>query len=342
MHAPLGSGKFSLENEGRVPCMMGDTDVALISQILSALPEAACLLELGPWLGGISQRLAQHGTLHVVDRFIWSDLNAENHPDILKPGQSFRPLFEEIINGQAIIHQIEMEDFTWDGTPLDFCLIDMPRNGADLWHCLQSILTSLRPNGYLLVKHGLNPSHYEMSALLGALVAQGSLSQVDTQQPQWCNIAVFQAGPKSSTALKDQTWSDVIHQAPAQPTHDLSAEALTLRAARMGFLAAQGNTALAFALLRQQAPTTKMLSAWDQLEPLLSIDKAHQGAFAGFAEILHYHHSALSKSTAAPAQQSLSWALRHSWLAHLDQKNTTDFDINAIARAFAEGAFNEE
>lgn len=347
MHAPLPPGKFSLENAVDVPCMMGETDLALIKQILSDLRPNARLLEVGPWLGGISQHLAQYGTLHVVDRFIWSDLNAQNHPDILSPGQSFRPLFEDYLAKQGatpVIHQTEIEDFAWGGDLLDFCLIDMPRTASDLWHCLHSIVPSLQSNGFLLVKHGLTPDHHDMTALLGALVDHGRLAPVRTDQPHWCNIAVFQAGPKSAQALPHRNSLEIITDVSGRHiSHDIiTPETLILSAARMGVIAAQGQTPAACSLLRHQKPDPQMLVAWGKLEPMLEVDSTHAGAFAAFCELLEYHHSAQSKSHWAPASQSLTWALRHSWAAYMDEKDTNDFDIDAIAYAFARGDFNED
>lgn len=302
--------------------MMGDADVALVDQILTKLPPDARLIEFGPWLGGVSQRLAKHGELHVVDRFTWSELNAKNYPDVLPMGESFRPLLEKRLRDQGLgaqVHESEIETFEWSGGTLDFCLIDAPRTAADLWTCLRSVSASLTPSAYVLVKHGLNPAHLEMLALIDLLIVKGVFELVETGQPAWCNIAALRyvgegAWPEVQDA--DQMLSDPLGLEVL--AEDASREALILRMGRFAQFAALGHFDQALLYLKQHPVSVQALAVWDVIEPQMAVPREHEGGFAAVAELVSFHHSARSKSLWAPAEENLIWSLRHAWHAQLE------------------------
>lgn len=320
MHGPLSEGKFSVENLPDTPRMMGEADVALVDQILAKLPPEPRLIEFGPWLGGVSERLARRGELHVVDRFQWSELNAKNYPDVLPVGQSFRPLFEARLAQQGLgarIHQSEIEDFKWSGAKLDFCLIDAPRSAEDLLTCLRSIGASLAPSSYVLVKHGLNAAHLDMLSLIDVMIALGWFGLVKTEQPNWCNIAVLHSTEATSACMQETQAEALIaslNELDSFP-ESMTREALTLRIGRFAHWASEGHVDQALKLLKAQPVSPDVLAIWDVIEPQMVVSKEHEGIFAAFAELFCFHHGSREKTLWAPADESPIWAMRHAWLA---------------------------
>jgi|GEM_PF-3406325 len=346
MHLPQSDGKFRLQSPDSVPVMMGAADLALIQQMAADLPDQARLLEIGPWLGGVSQHLADHGTLHVVDHFRWSAQNAQKHPDLLPVGASFRPLFERHLQTQgkaARLSECDISAFEWSGGALDFCLIDAPRNREDLWLCLRQVLSALTETGVVLIKHGLNPAHLDMMALIEVLITHQVLELVLTGQPGWCNIAVLrrgEAGTELPTKAELALWLKTPCNIKRLPK-DGPPERAFLMMAHLAELAAVGEPTAAFAALRQQRPDAALLAAWILLEPDIALNTAETGAFAAFADLVEYHHSADQKINWAPPDHSLAWALRHCWCAYVANQNGQAFALFEIVAAFEAGRIRD-
>ena len=72
-----------------IPTMTSSQDADLAHSLLRDLPAGATIVELGPWLGGMSQMLAPHGTLHVVDAFRWTADHGKRVPGLLEAGDEF-------------------------------------------------------------------------------------------------------------------------------------------------------------------------------------------------------------------------------------------------------------
>lgn len=325
MHGPISDGKFSVENLPETPRMMGDADVALIDQILTKLPSHPRLIEFGPWLGGVSQRLAACGELHVVDRFEWSELNAKNFPDVLPEGASFRSIFETRLSEndlEAHVHVSEIDAFEWSGEPLDFCLIDAPRTATELLICLNSIGAALSSSSYVLIKHGLNPAHLEMVALIDLLIAKGFFELVDTGQPKWCNIAALRfVGEESVWPLSEEAGALLLDPLNLEKLGmDTNREALVLRLGRFAQFAALGQFDQALSKLRHHPVSSQALAVWDAIEAQIVVPRDLEGGFAAVAELVSFHHSARDKALWGSADENTIWSLRHNWVAHLENE----------------------
>ncbi|MDC0739510.1 hypothetical protein N6L24_14570 [Cognatishimia sp. SS12] len=337
MQAAHNVDKTSVQALPEQPRMMGNADVALILQILEKCPPDACLIEFGSWLGGVSRLLAEHGRLHVVDHFIWSDLNASAHPDLLAPGASFRPMFEVYLSaaGQAAtVHECEFEAFEWTGGALDFCLIDGPRDLPTLWACLRQVQADLKPDSHLLIKHGLNPARLDLMCWVGRLLQDGVARLVQTGQPRWCNIAVLTPGPNwgdlpaylqesaqgGALALVDDPWGGkgfALVQLARRLRDDRA------RAAFQGLAALPRNAA--------------HIRDWDVMEHQLDLPAEVQMNTAIFAELLSFQNSQSDMKCARPVDQSLTWALRGFWATQSQRADGWSFEPNLLAQAFAAG-----
>ncbi|MDO6728108.1 hypothetical protein Q4544_14310 [Cognatishimia sp. 1_MG-2023] len=334
--------KQSLENLPDLPRMMGETDVALISNILEKLPENARLIEFGPWLGGVSALFAKYGELHVVDRFVWTAQNAENHPNVLQVGESFRPVFEANLadrNFKATIHETLYEQFEWSHGTLDFCLIDAPRDGHGLLHCLKSIGMAMSPQGYILVKHGLNPAQLEMMCLIDLLLRRNILALVPTGQPKWCNIAVLQPG-EHIAMLKDIEFTpDIFANVDLRTPNTDPWNGPLFQMARLAYLVFIQDWPAAYSTLAKLPQDTAYLSAWDTVEATLDSPKEAQPQLAVFSDLLCFQNAERFPRLAKSADTSLIWAIRSFWMHHSRHDwSATAIDLPLFENCFSSGA----
>ena len=193
--------KQSAAGTATPPRMLGDTDVGVIMQFVEKLPADASILEVGPWLGGLTLLLSRHGRVTVADRFIWTDANADDYPGIAAPGESFRPAFEANMAAAGIhvdIIETTLPEMSWGGGSIDFVFVDAPRNAELLHGCFKGIASAVRPGALILVKQALNPAHFGMGAYLDALAGLGFVGSETTEQPEWCNIATVRVHPPRS------------------------------------------------------------------------------------------------------------------------------------------------
>lgn len=333
--------KQSLENLPELPRMMGETDVALIKSILQKLPQIPRLIEFGPWLGGVSSLLAKYGELHVVDRFSWTAQNAASHPGVLSEGDNFRSLFKAGLSERGLTaesHETLYEDFLWVGETLDFCLIDAPRDGAGLLHCLQSISDSLSAEAYILVKHGLNPAQLEMMCLVDHLIRQGILSLVKTDQPKWCNIAVLRPGVEFDGLQTIELTDDIFTRIDLKTPNADPWGGPLFQMARLSYLCLVEDWPAAFSALSTLPQDTAHLAAWDAVEASLNIRQEAQPQLAIFSDLLCFQNAERSPQLAKPPETSLIWAIRSYWLHQSQHKwSAQSLELQIFEECFAKG-----
>lgn len=316
------SDKIGIRELTEIPRMVGETDIRLIRALASELSAEARIVEFGPWLGGVSIVLADYGELHVVDRFIWSDANAERYPGLAAPGENFRDLYETFLKdygAEATISETAFGDFEWQGGAIDFCFIDGPRQPEGLLDCLNSIASSLAPGAKVLVKNGLNPSHTDMMALLHVLAALGIFRIVQTDQPKWCNIAVLEPGPElvslSGIAVEDE----LFRRCPIAPEVKDSRGDSSLVLARLAQRLIRSDTPCAFDMLDKLPPSVSHNYAWDALESKLDLPPELLPEIAAFSEVFCWHNDAAGywNEFVAPGK-SVTWVLRAAWSNNAD------------------------
>jgi hypothetical protein len=328
-----------------VPRMMGDADVALVQEMAGRLGPGARLVEVGPWLGGVSRILAGHGELHVIDRFLWSEKNAENYPGIAQPGESFRARFEANLADAphpVKVHEADFRSFVWTGGRIDLCLIDAPRSAADLLDCLRGLRTGLDGRSLLLVKNGLSPAHPELPAVLEVLLGQGFLVPVPTRQPRWCNLLAVAPGPD---------WARL--PAPEEAVKALAGRPLaaglgdpwggpTLALGRIAERLRRGDWAGAVRRLAEVAPAPGSLLVWDGFERALDRAPCGPDGLAILAELLAVQTDpAAGRRLPLPANRGPIPALRAYWTNSAPQPwRAADFDADLIVTAVQQGAMD--
>jgi predicted O-methyltransferase YrrM len=306
--------KRSSEELALPPRMLGDTEVGIIMDYAARLPARAEILEVGPWLGGMTRLLAQHGNMTVVDRFIWTDANAENYPGIAVPEENFRAVFEAHMAAEGITARIieaTLPDLAWPGGSLDFVLIDAPRTAEQLHGCMSAIAPVLKPGAYVLVKHALNRRDLGLGAYIDALIGFGFFQMIATEQPSWCNIVALVA-TKQVAALADVDDAEqAIAAAPMTEDFTDPWYGRSLSAFRVAYLAQNGRWSDAYARLSEMPASSENLTLWDELEPLLRQpdDLGTDGHLAVLSELVWLHNDS-SVATQAPIQIGSSFAAR--------------------------------
>lgn len=281
--------KPGAEPPSDVPRMVGDSDLDLIQQVCQLLPLDARIIEFGPWLGGVTQVLAPYGEVHVVDRFVWSDLNEQAFPGSLKSGDSFYHLFETAMAVRDInptVHKTEFQDFEWHGGDVDFAFIDAPRNAKQIMQCLVPIADSLKVGSHIIIKNAMNPKYPEMMALVEILTGKNIFEIVQCGQPNWNTSAYLRADSAIATLSEvrpDQTLFE--ETAPIESGHD-PWDGRLLGAARLAERIAASDLTGALRHLSMLPQDRDILYAWDKFELQFSEQEETRVALAAFAEIL--------------------------------------------------------
>jgi predicted O-methyltransferase YrrM len=300
--------------------MLGDREVGIVLKYAVTLPEGAEILEVGPWLGGLTRLLAQHGRMTVVDRFIWTDANAENYPGIAAPEGNFRALFEANMKAEGITPRIietTLPEFEWPGGALDFVMVDAPRTVAQLHGCLKAIAPVVKRGAYVLVKHALNRRDLGLGSYIDALIGLGFLRMVATEQPNWCNIVVLAATDQIAALAGIDDPEHAITTAPMAEDFTDPWYGRSLSVFRLAYLAQSGRWSEAYARLSEMPASSEILTLWDEIELLLqqpnSVEAERNNAI--LSELVWIHNDC-GVAAKAPIQIGPSFAnrLRAYWL----------------------------
>ena len=306
--------KRSNEELAPPPRMLEDTEVGIIMDYAARLPAGAEILEVGPWLGGMTRLLAQHGNMTVVDRFIWTDANAENYPGIAEPEENFRAQFETHMAAEGITARIieaTLPEMTWPGGALDFVLIDAPRTAQQLHGCMSAIASVLKPGAHVLIKHALNRRDLGLGAYIDALIGFGSFQMVATEQPNWCNIVALVATNEVGALADVEDAEQAIATAPMTEDFTDPWYGRSLSAFRVAYLAQSGRWSDAYARLSEMPASSENLTLWDEMEPLLRQpdNLEADGQLAILSELVWLHNDT-GVAAQAPIQIGSSFATR--------------------------------
>ncbi|ARE41234.1 hypothetical protein RGUI_3093 [Rhodovulum sp. P5] len=343
MNPTLTENKPGPDAPADVPRMMGEADLDLIRAMAARLPPQSALVEIGPWLGGVSLILADYGQLHVVDRFLWSESNAAAWPGLAEIGASFRPLFEATVahlDPPVQVHETDCRDFVWPGGRIGLCLIDAPRSASGLLQCLAGVAAGLDPESVILFKNGLNPGYPELPALLEVLLGRGVLAPVETKQAPWCNILAARPGPEWESLAELDMQDQMIREEPVSNTVRDPWGGRLLAAARVAERAASGDWAGAYARVAELPLDPALARDWDICSAALPRAEETEILLAVLAELVAAQtDSAARNRSPFPIDRGPVSALRGFWLNAADHPwRTADFDAELIVRAAEGGA----
>lgn len=274
MNAETGTVTLDSAWTTTIPRMVGETDVEVLRRLAGGLPDGARILEIGCWLGGLSQQLSRFGRLDVVDHFIWSEANDQRHPGILAPGESFLPQFRALARHHGYdveVHEADYRQFHWQGGPLDLVVIDAPRSAPDLLAALRALRDGLAEHTIIAVKNGLNLAYPGMVGLIEMLVGLGILRLVDSDQPRWCNLALLGTGAGIDALDRIDLAGELMASQPLSPEEGRDPwGGYSLSVARIAHVGIEkGDWTGALRLLEGLPRDIEALYAWDTAEAAL-------------------------------------------------------------------------
>ncbi len=277
-----------------VPTMSSESDADLVRRMCESLGPDATIVELGPWLGALSHVLAHYGRLHVVDTFVWTEDHDKRVPGLLRPSESFRPVFQKIMQGGAldvVVHESEFASFRWGGDRIDLCFMDAPKKPAALREAIEAVAPGLSKGSRLLVKNANAPRHFPMMVYLQALCDQGALGLLEADLDGACNTAAFEVGvqPDELAAALETVPLEI----PVRPC--LAKGALgrlgTFQLGLVCELIRQGAWADAYDVVGEMAGSRRILKAWYRSELQLADEGVDPERLGWLGEIMALQHA---------------------------------------------------
>ncbi len=333
----------SEDNTVNILRMAGQSDVDLISAVGGLIEPDGHIIEFGPWLGGLTVLLAEFGPVSVVDRFEWSEQNAESYPEIAQVGENFRPIFERNLEGQGVKAQIfecDFKDFQWPGGNVSMVFLDAPRDGPGFQACLNSIWTHCHDTTKILLKNGLNPKYPALAAAVEVLLTRKIVELFPVKQPVWNHTAVLKPGKNwSDLEAFDLSTQNLASHPPGANTLDPWG-GRRLTAARCAERIQDRDWKGALQLLSAFPKDPACLYAWDAQEIALEILDEDAAWAASFSDLL------MEQTDPEPfppdARGSISWTFRAWWRSNSGrQQQFEGFNVELLERAFMAGKFEQ-
>ncbi|MCU4652078.1 class I SAM-dependent methyltransferase [Roseibacterium sp. SDUM158016] len=277
-----------------IPTMISSQDGDMALRLTQDLGPDATIVELGPWLGGLSQILAPKGNLHVIDTFVWTRDHDKRVPDLVAPGDSFRPVFEALMRSRDLpceVHEADFTAFRWPGGRIDLAAIDAPKKPEQLKDALLAIAPGLGAGSRLLIKNGNNSRYFPMMAYLQALADQGALALLEADPEGTCNSAAFEV------RLSSDELTDVIGQTPLEYTARsrlLDGALGRLGTFQLGLvceLVGLNAWTEAYVVIGEMDSSRRILRDWDKRELDLARSGADPEQLGWLAEIMSLQHS---------------------------------------------------
>lgn len=306
-----------------LPRMTSARDIDLVTRISKDLPAESVIVEIGPWLGAISEILAPKGHLHVVDSFVWTGDHDKRVPALLNPGENFREIYQELMQVRALtveVHEADFEAFRWDGGKIDLCLIDAPKKPAPLRDALLSVASGLHDGSRLLIKNANHSNYFAMMAYLQALIDQGVLSVLEADEEGSCNTVAFEV------RLSEEDLTSVLEQTPLEyPARWRLVEGGMgglgpFQLSLICELIKSGRWTDAYEVLGRMPSSRRILRQWDKQESQLANAGADPEQLGWFAEIMSLQHTKGGLPAAPKSfRASAAMARRAYWTNNSDK-----------------------
>lgn len=303
--------------------MSSARDMDLVARFSEGLQPDAVIVEIGPWLGAISEILAPKGTLHVIDTFVWTKDHDKRVPGLLPPGDSFCAVYEKLMHdrGHAVqTHGADLENFRWEGGGIDLCVIDAPKRPGLLRDALLAVASGLRDGSRLLIKNANHINYFPMMAYLQEIVDQGVLSILDADDEGSCNMIAFDVQMSGADLAEVVEQTPLDHPARWRLVDGGFGGLGPFQLALICELITQDQWVQAYEVLGKMQSSRRMLREWDRRETQLADAGADPEKLGWFAEIMGLQHS--KGGLPAPPKSfkaSAAMARRAYWINNADK-----------------------
>ncbi|ABD56580.1 Methyltransferase type 12 [Jannaschia sp. CCS1] len=323
MDTTIANPDHDLFAMNELPKMTSAKDMDLVTRFAEGLEPDAVIVEIGPWLGALSDILSPKGCLHVVDAFVWTDDHDKRVPGLLSPGESFRAVYQRLMQdrGRTVeVHETALEDFRWAGDGIDLCIIDAPKKPTLLRDTLLAVASGLHEGSRLLIKNANHANYFAMMAYLQAIVDQGVLSVLDADEEGSCNMIAF------DVRVSGADLAEVLEQTPLD--HSVRWRLVEgglgglgpFQLALICELIKLGQWAQAYEVVGRMQSSRRILREWDRREAQLANAGADPEQLGWFAEIMGLQHS--KGGLPAPPKTfrtSAAMARRAYWINNSDK-----------------------
>lgn len=320
--------------------MASQADAPLIDSLLERYPSIQRALEMGPWLGGLTQSLKSIPEVHVVDTFVWTEDHDRRVPGLLRPRQSFVSVFTSFAAQQGyspIVHQSDFADFSWNGGKLDLCLIDGPKIPSGVRTCLLAVASGLEVGSLVLIKNGKLPRLFPLMTYLQALIDEGAFSLDAASEEPKSNILVLKtekSGPDLKAVLNSVEVDDKII---ATPSSSSLGHLDAFHVGWLGHLIQQGKWAEAYSQLHDLPLSEGLKALWDSSEKAFRKSAKDAPEFDWFSVIAqrHFTDPEIALSKAKFFDNSFEDCLRAYWTYNADKPwRASEFRPDVLKQAY--------
>jgi SAM-dependent methyltransferase len=289
--AEQDQGFFELSE---IPRMTSSQDVDLVQTLLKDVGSDDVIVEIGPWLGALSEVLAPVGRLHVIDSFVWTKEHDKRVPGLVSPDASFRPAFERLMRSrglQAEVHEADFQEYRWTGDPIALCIIDAPKKPAQLRDALLSVAAGMTEGARLMIKNGNNARYFPMMAYVQALMDQGAASLLEADPEGACNSVALEVRVDAGefAAIVEQTPVD--HSPRLKRLDGALGHLGTFQLSLLWELVAANAWTDAYEVVGRMEPSRRILRDWDRRELDLAKAGADPERLGWLAEVMSLQHA---------------------------------------------------
>jgi len=278
---------------------------------------AGAVVELGTWLGSSTAYLSAglHGRqMHCYDGFVWSAQYNWKSGIKLESGADFSHIFLDNMKkcgANVVVHQSNIDGFTWDGSPIELLVIDMGKVAGEL----ATLLTIFAP-GFVpgqtrisLQDYQYFPG-YQISIVMDAIRASVELENVvvavnSNLQPNTVSFLVTK--PIDTAALAEvvdtfkswsvkrirSTWARIVEPLPEQARARM-APGLAF------FLYDAGHAEAAVEALAETSMDRLMLKRWKRMADNQDFSRRYPELFTSWAEAQTRKVHVVTPSAKAP------------------------------------------
>lgn len=123
-----------------------------------------CIVEVGPWLGANTARMARGTTAHKAPATVHAfDLFCARSDEVrkaaaagleLRQGGDTRPLVHRLIEsygGDVVLHKSDIMDIEWGGTPIGLYVDDAAKTPTHFFNVMMTFAPCFVPGGTIIV-----------------------------------------------------------------------------------------------------------------------------------------------------------------------------------------------
>jgi SAM-dependent methyltransferase len=266
--------------------------------------------------------MAQRGPVHAIDTFKWTSAHEKRVGQVVSVTESFLQVFKSNVAdcpNEITTYEGDVETFSWDGPPFDFCLIDSAKTAKELGVVLQSVLPCLRDEATVMLINGQNPKYLDMVGFISGSIHAGVFRAHDIDGATKSKARVLRLDNKKALGgyLERKGVDGAVHNSDLIDREKLSTPEVI--AAISGFVE-KNRWGDAYQLLSFVAKDEATRELWEIAESKLSLDKVDPQQLGYFSHIVDASYQAATRQR-VPGSMNASpvHAIEEFWFRNKNQ-----------------------